>query len=54
MIPLRTWSGSRSGGVRDTQLHGDSPEAEAARQNLGMRAVLQPSNSAEDRAKAEG
>lgn len=47
------WSGSRSGGVRDTQLHGDSPEAEAARQNLGMRAVLQPSNSAEDRAKAE-
>lgn len=48
-----TWSGSRSGGVRDTQLHGDSPEAGAARQNLGMRAVLQPSNSQADRAKAE-
>ena len=47
------FSGSRSGGVRDTQLHGDSPEAEAARQNLGMRAVLQPSNSQADRAEAE-
>lgn len=47
------FSGSRSGGVRDTQLHGDSPEAEAARQNLGMRAVREPSNSAKDRANAE-
>ena len=47
------FSGSRSGGVRDTELHGDSPEAGAARQNLGIKAVLQPSNSEEDRAKAE-
>jgi hypothetical protein len=48
-----TWSGSRSGGVRDTSLHGDSAEAEAARTALGKKAVLQPANNAEDRAKAD-
>lgn len=47
------FSGSRSGGVRDTELHGDSPEAGAARQNLGIKAVLQPSNDAATRGKAE-
>ena len=47
------FSGSRSGGVRDTELYGDSSEAEAARQNLGIKTVLQPRSDAATREKAE-